>query len=424
MKKKLLAGLMVLALACLALPGALAQGNSYTLTDEGITITLPEDMVIFGPGVVPAISLAAELGVTVQDVEDMYEEMEKAGFRLSAIDMDQGYELDLSAEKTDLVTDLREWGESQQEEIYRAGETEGIYWEGISGYSHEQAQFIRATTIRDDGVGIVRYLTIYDNWILRFSVLNYEGPVTQKQEQILQEVVDTVHFDRESIYTPASVFEKTGGMVLFMNMLVTLAVYCLPLIIYRFGVRRAPVERKKARKIVVIYGIGAYLCMSVMMFMAWEGEKIANTAAAFLWCWVDYLFLTKGSKKKIELTQTSGPDLAAGTVPNPVPAAPVEQEGRGYTDEKMSELRKEAGNCGPEATRGGSACESVQVPDSEPISAQGPVPHEETIAADKVQQEPSDQKEDIPILFCRYCGARLQEDSIFCHQCGARVRDQ
>ena len=126
MKKKLLAGLMVLALACLALPGALAQGNSCTLTDEGITITLPEDMVIFGPGVVPAISLAAELGVTVQDAEDMYEEMEKAGFRLSAIDMDQGYELDLSAEKTDLVTDLREWGESQQEEIYRAGETEGI----------------------------------------------------------------------------------------------------------------------------------------------------------------------------------------------------------------------------------------------------------------------------------------------------------
>ena len=41
MKKKLLAGLMVLALACLALPGALAQdageGQTYTLEDIGLT---------------------------------------------------------------------------------------------------------------------------------------------------------------------------------------------------------------------------------------------------------------------------------------------------------------------------------------------------------------------------------------------------
>ena len=421
MKKKLTAVLLALTLACLALPGALAE-KSYTLKDVGITVTLPENLVVMGPGMVSALSVAAEMGgVTVAEVEDLYEDMEKSNLWLIAMDMDQGCELDLGAEKMDFVTDLREWEESEQQAIYT---TDKAKWEEIHSYPHQQAKFIRASLARADGSEVVCYSTIYDSWLIHISFLNYSGMLTDEQEQMLREVVDTLHFNRESVYTaPGNTLgglEMTGGTVLFFNMLLTLGIYCLPLFIYRFGVRRAPMERKRAKKLVILYGIAAYLFMSVLMFVTWAGAKIANVAVAVLWCSVDYLFLTKGAEKKSKTAQPSrGGELVlpVETAPAPVPAAPSRQENApGAAPEGDVPGPEEEQKPKSEPSIPDWAAHSGQQASSEPDMAREPAP------AHKLPQEHPEEGEDI--RFCRRCGARLEADSIFCHHCGCRVRKE
>ena len=101
MKKKLLAGLMALVFACLALPGALAQdageGQTYTLEDIGLTVTLPDELIVLAPGIVPAETAAERLDYPVEEMEDWYADLEAVDIRLAAMPWGVNWELELGA---------------------------------------------------------------------------------------------------------------------------------------------------------------------------------------------------------------------------------------------------------------------------------------------------------------------------------------
>lgn len=143
---------------------------------------------------------------------------------------------------------------------------------------------------------------------------------------------------------------------------------CLPIILYRFAIRRAPVARAKAIKIAVIYaaciGILELIVHSVL-----DGGAPTNLSVA-IWCFVNYLILRSGAKR--------------AAAPAACPAAP------GMT--------------------GTNAAAPQQAPRQMPPQEPPQVP--------QMPQRGGDEAE-APPLYCTKCGARLKDGASFCAKCGA-----
>lgn len=148
---------------------------------------------------------------------------------------------------------------------------------------------------------------------------------------------------------------------IFLSLLITVAIYSLPIIIYRYGIRKKPTEAKTAKKITIIYGVCAFIVMSVIIF-AINGGGAAG-GAILLWSWVNYRVLIGGK-----------PD-----------------------------------NSTPESVEDASSQDSV----AEIETLSSIKVDEQTCAAPSIEQE---QK------VCTNCGARLPAESKFCHKCGVFCR--
>lgn len=147
---------------------------------------------------------------------------------------------------------------------------------------------------------------------------------------------------------------------LLISLLITIAIYSLPIIIYRYAIRKSPVDRKRAKTITILYGIGAFLAMSGFLYAT--SGNIAHSSPIVLWSWVNYKMLTGGGSVKPE--------------PVPAPVAPLYPE-------------KEA------------PPETVAVSDPEPSAS-------------------ATEPEAPQIRFCRKCGKKLEADSQFCRYCGEK----
>ena len=79
---------------------------------------------------------------------------------------------------------------------------------------------------------------------------------------------------------------------LLVSLLLTITVYALPIIIYRYGIRKRPVGAKIAKWITILYGIFAYLIMGILLFV--QTGTTATASVALLWGFVNYNMLTKG----------------------------------------------------------------------------------------------------------------------------------
>ena len=151
MKKKLMAALLALTLACLALPGALAQdaeeGQTYTLEELGLTVTLPEELIVLAPGIVPEETAAEKMDWTVGDVKDWYADLEALDIYLAAVPWGVNWELDLGAtyDEENSWYDFRSVPKAGRQHLMdkmmeNSGQN-GLYWESVSPYEADQALF-------------------------------------------------------------------------------------------------------------------------------------------------------------------------------------------------------------------------------------------------------------------------------------------
>ena len=242
-------------------------------------------------------------------------------------------------------------------------------------------------------------------------------------------------------------------IIFLLDMLVAMLYYCLPLLIYRFAVRRSPMERRKARKLVLIWQIAVFLIVTLLLSWIFKMYLSAGLLWAVVYGFVNYFLLTRGGKKK-------GAPAPDGEGPGPVPAldagtpagaqpgsgqaggpaAPAEQqEGIGFdwmpaqAPEAPAEQQEEIGfGWMPPQAPDAPAEQSPAAPVTEqpahtpasPVPAQPAPAPEAPIPQAQAPAGEAAEKKLPPIRFCRYCGARLKEDGLFCTQCGARVRDQ
>ena len=151
---------------------------------------------------------------------------------------------------------------------------------------------------------------------------------------------------------------------LLLSVLVTIGIYSLPIIIYRYGILQHPVEKAKAKKITIIYGVIAFVVMTALI-VAINGSGAAG-GAIFLWSWVNYKILTSGKKE----------------------------------EEEAPSAKYQSGDY-----------------QGTPISGAGDWNAQNAPAANPKSAETSSRT----IRYCTHCGQALLEDSLFCRNCGAWI---
>lgn len=183
----------------------------------------------------------------------------------------------------------------------------------------------------------------------------------------------------------------TAGMLsgLLLSLLITVSVYSLPIIIYRFCIAKKPLGKAAAKKITIIYGLAAFIVMSVLIIKA-NGNGTAG-GAVLLWSAVNYKVLTGGGKKAAESSCEEAP--SSGFYPSDPPKAEAES-------------REEC-----------SILEAADTPQSSQAAAGAAGKDRESSPAAAVTSAPK-------AMYCRHCGSKLVEGSRFCGTCGARIEEE
>lgn len=185
--------------------------------------------------------------------------------------------------------------------------------------------------------------------------------------------------------TISNLFNRFSFENILLSLLLTIAVYSLPIIIYRYAIKKAPVAARKAKKITIIYGACAFIVMSVIIFSITRNGFTGG--AILLWSYVNYRILIGGKTSDINPPGTSSEDAGAvvfessGSPENSVPI------NFGY------------------------------VPDSSPEIEESQKNREISEAANDSGPEPSAAE----IRYCRKCGNRLPEAALFCNKCGTKI---
>ena len=108
---------------------------------------------------------------------------------------------------------------------------------------------------------------------------------------------------------------------LVFSLIVTIVVYSLPIIIYRYGVRKKPVAPRKARVITIVYAVIS-LCVMTVLVSALGGSGAAG-GGLFLWTFVNYKMLTGDMIRPVHSPRTALPAISGTAMLRRMPGHPA-----------------------------------------------------------------------------------------------------
>ncbi len=135
---------------------------------------------------------------------------------------------------------------------------------------------------------------------------------------------------------------------ILVDLLITIAIYSLPVFIYRYAIRQRPVKRKTAKIITIVYGVVAFLIMSIIVFSI--SRSAISGSAVVIWSFVNYKMLISGAQEE---TEEPPKNLPRGDGPEGYPGG-AEYSG----EEKQASDSRE--NTQPEADRSGTKAEGQE----------------------------------------------------------------
>lgn len=190
--------------------------------------------------------------------------------------------------------------------------------------------------------------------------------------------------------------DQTGYLNLAGSLLITIIIYSLPIFIYRYSIKKAPVDRKKARKITIIYAIVSFFIMVaiVTILYALIGYDGFTGGGILLWSFVNYKILTSGLPKESNDT---------------APAAEAVRKAPWFgsirTAEPAGIINANKKTAAKVPVEGGQGEETAE------MSGSGP------------EKQSQEAPPEFQTKFCYQCGNRLHPGSAFCDKCGAKVPD-
>lgn len=169
------------------------------------------------------------------------------------------------------------------------------------------------------------------------------------------------------------------GAYLLLAFALFLILYTLPVLIYRYGVIKAPVDKKKSKKITLIYGIcvsSVFAIASYILNAGWVLEIIV-----ILWSWINYRVLIGGHSK-----------------------VPKVQTDSFQAEEAVNEP-------------------SIDLEADDMQTAEAPFSCDVSLASDSVKSTEREliYESVVDVSFCHRCGNKLPSGSLFCNKCGTKV---
>ena len=260
----------------------------------------------------------------------------------------------------------------------------------------------------DMGISVLDYSTNIKNTVLMHGDNGYGytfwyGDLEEKSHyQEFEEMIESVKY-RKSVKSTNQVItiDENGDLhfdfvYLILCFIITVAVYSLPIFIYRYVIRKRTLPEDKAKKATIIYAVISFIVMIVF---------IGGTpgAAIILWSYVNYSVLTTPTKKELDSRFVNSTEEMNG-------------ETEKADDENIASFENKTK---PEEIFD-NELKTNQI--DEYIFEQETIISSENTEKIKCEVKPlAFEKTPPKVLFCRKCGAKLLEDSDFCHKCGFRI---
>ena len=131
-------------------------------------------------------------------------------------------------------------------------------------------------------------------------IFEFTGDSKSTYYNDFESLLASVKYPEAKNKSSAGIFAKPSAINIFLSFFVTIFIYSAPIFVYRYGIAKRPVEKTRAKRITIIYGIVAFAVMSVLI-LAINGNG-ATRGAIVLWSWVNYKVLTAEGSRKVEKT--------------------------------------------------------------------------------------------------------------------------
>lgn len=255
----------------------------------------------------------------------------------------------------------------------------------------------------------ITYLTYLDNgyvYSFLYSISNnYSGYHYSDFEKIIKSInypQTTKTFNATDTTTDLWAKYTPGNILL--SLIFTIVINSLPIIIYRYAVKKEPLKPKKAKKVTIIYGIIAFFVMAFIGTLI--NGKWTASISIILWSYVNYRVLTSGTAKQIGAGNTYVAVKHEAEKEEEPKLFLIDDQDTGSVDENIQET--------------GATESSENVASS---TAQDELSTAEE--ADTTVKNNHVSVERLPeIRFCHKCGSKLLPGSRFCSQCGEKIPHQ
>ena len=212
----------------------------------------------------------------------------------------------------------------------------GITAEKIQSVLYGENEFFRIPVTSGGSSGYTTTeMRYYNNGYLHSFLFTEERFSDYKYQADFESLLSSTEFQSKG--SPAGALPlglSPGGILL--GILVALLLYALPVVLYRYAVRKSPVEKKKARKFTIAYA-GCAVAVVALLVVITSGKAI-GASVVLLWSVVNYFMLVCGKKpesraEEVSLEQAEpalctgesldapAPDEASAAAPIPIGSA-------------------------------------------------------------------------------------------------------
>ncbi len=183
---------------------AFASSSTYKLEELGLEVSIPSTYDVITQDTSTSNPVFNRLGASGNEFIDYYKEN---GIYLNAIPKDNLNEEIVVTMTAGIWDNLSAFSDTTIKTLASAlisgYEDYGIIVSEYDVYHHSQAKFVKlyfADTA--NSVHGLQYYTTYGAKAMNFTIRSYSGKITQKQEETIKSIVDSIKYDTDPVFAP------------------------------------------------------------------------------------------------------------------------------------------------------------------------------------------------------------------------------
>lgn len=299
---KRISRLALLGLLCalLLVPAFAAETTTWRVMDL-FTIEIPSELAVFTRNTPEYSPNLIKWGLTKSALLSQLEEHNTYLLGLIGDPNGDFYEFDICI-VSGMEGDFNELSDAQMDmllsDLQNECEQSGATWQSAKIVSHDQVKFIdvfTSRTVEGNELFMQDFVTLHDDRVIYIKLTSYAGEIGSKWTKMLEEMAASVRFleeqappeaaapasnESESVApAPEPIAPKSGRSAsnpwtvwnfltadMVLGLLVAAFAYSLPIFLVRYGILKAPLARKKALLLALLYGGVVFLSIGSILF--------------------------------------------------------------------------------------------------------------------------------------------------------------